>query len=58
MDKKVYQINHRSACLAYLLSCKSSEMQYTGQTVNEFRHRTITEITKIWNNYKENNKKV
>ena len=57
-DKKVYKINHRFTCLAYLLSCKFSEMQYTGQTVDEFRCRTITAITKIWNNYKDNNKKV
>ena len=45
-----YKINHRfncySKCLMYLLSCKKSSKQCTGEAVDNFRLR--------WNNYKSN----
>ena len=54
VNKKVYKIKHRftcsDECLVHLLSsCKVCERQYTGQTVDEFRHR--------WNDFKDNNGK-
>ena len=44
-----FKINHKldcnSRCLVYLLTCKVCNIQYVGQTTDQFRKR--------WNNYKQ-----